>query len=57
MLTIKGEKQEEKEEMTKDRYVSERCYGSFRRTLHVPAAPTMRHLFLGRAPSASNRRA
>jgi HSP20 family protein len=37
MLTIKGEKQEEKEEKTKDRYVSERRYGSFRRTLQVPA--------------------
>jgi HSP20 family protein len=35
-LTIKGEKQEEKEEKTKDRYVSERRYGSFRRTLQVP---------------------
>jgi HSP20 family protein len=38
MLTIKGEKQEEKEEKTKDRYVSERRYGSFRRTLQVPAS-------------------
>jgi HSP20 family protein len=37
MLTIKGEKQEEKEEKTKGRYVSERRYGSFRRTLQVPA--------------------
>jgi HSP20 family protein len=36
MLTIKGEKQEEKEEKTKDRYVSERRYGSFRRTLKLP---------------------
>lgn len=36
MLTIKGEKQEQKEEKTKDRYVSERRYGSFRRTLQVP---------------------
>jgi HSP20 family protein len=35
MLTIKGEKREEKEEKTKDRYVSERRYGSFRRTLQV----------------------
>ena len=33
MLTIKGEKQEEKEEKTKDRYVSERRYGSFRRSV------------------------
>jgi HSP20 family protein len=37
MLTIKGEKQEEKEEKTKGRYVSERRYGSFQRTLQVPA--------------------
>jgi HSP20 family protein len=36
MLTIKGEKTEEKEEKTKGRYVSERRYGSFRRTLQVP---------------------
>ena len=36
MLTIKGEKREEKEEKTKDRYVSERRYGSFRRSLQVP---------------------
>lgn len=35
-LTIKGEKQEEKEEKTKDRYVSERRYGSFRRLLQIP---------------------
>lgn len=37
VLTIKGEKQEEKEEKTKDRYVSERRYGSFRRSLQVPS--------------------
>jgi HSP20 family protein len=37
-LTIKGEKQEEKEEKTKDRYVSERRYGSFRRSLQVPSS-------------------
>jgi HSP20 family protein len=36
LLTIKGEKSEEKEETTKDRYVSERRYGSFRRTLRLP---------------------
>jgi HSP20 family protein len=36
VLTIKGEKKEEKEEKTKDRYVSERRYGSFRRALRVP---------------------
>jgi HSP20 family protein len=36
VLTIRGEKQEEKEEKTKDRYVSERRYGSFRRSLQVP---------------------
>src|SRR6185437_10224839 len=38
VLTIKGEKQEEREEKTKDRYVSERRYGSFRRSLQVPAS-------------------
>jgi HSP20 family protein len=38
MLTIKGEKQEEKEEKTKGRYISERRYGSFRRTLQVPGS-------------------
>ena len=36
VLTIKGEKTEEKEEKTKDRYVSERRYGSFRRALQLP---------------------
>ena len=38
VLTIKGEKQEEKEEKAKDRYVSERRYGSFRRSLQVPSS-------------------
>jgi HSP20 family protein len=38
MLTIKGEKHEEKEEKTKDRYVSERRYGSFRRSLQIPGS-------------------
>jgi len=38
MLTIKGEKQEEKEEKTEDRYVSERRYGSFRRSLQIPGS-------------------
>lgn len=36
MLTIKGEKSEEKEEKKKDYYVSERRYGSFQRTFPVP---------------------
>lgn len=38
VLTIKGEKQEQKEERTKDRYVSERRYGSFRRSMQVPGS-------------------
>jgi HSP20 family protein len=38
VLTVKGEKKEEREEKTKDRYVSERRYGSFRRSLQVPAS-------------------
>ena len=36
LLTIKGEKKEEKEIKEEDRYCSERTYGSFRRTLSVP---------------------
>lgn len=38
VLTVKGEKTEEKEEKTKDRYVSERRYGSFRRAVQLPAS-------------------
>jgi len=36
VLTIKGEKQEEKEEKKKDYYLSERSYGSFQRAFQVP---------------------
>ncbi len=36
VLTIKGEKQEEKEEKKKDYYLSERSYGSFQRSFEVP---------------------
>ena len=36
-LTIKGEKSEEKEEKKKDYYLSERRYGSFQRSFHVPS--------------------
>jgi len=35
-LTIKGEKQEEKEEKEKDYYLHERQYGSFERCFEVP---------------------
>ena len=35
-LTIRGEKKEEHEESDKDYHVSERRYGSFRRSLRVP---------------------
>jgi HSP20 family protein len=38
VLTIKGEKKEEKEEKTKDHYVSERRYGSFRRSVQLPSS-------------------
>ena len=38
-LTIKGEKKHEKETKEKDYHVSERSYGSFRRTLSLPYAP------------------
>ncbi len=36
MLTIRGEKQEEKEEEKQDYYVRERSFGSFERTFPVP---------------------
>ncbi|HTV30000.1 MAG TPA: Hsp20/alpha crystallin family protein [Xanthobacteraceae bacterium] len=36
VLTIKGEKQEEKEEKNKDYYMRERSFGSFRRSFSVP---------------------
>ena len=36
LLIIKGEKQEEKEEKGKDRYLSERRYGAFQRSFRVP---------------------
>lgn len=36
VLTIKGEKQEEKEEKKKDYYLRERNYGSFERSFQVP---------------------
>ena len=36
VLTIKGEKQEEKEEKNKDYYLSERSFGSFQRSFQVP---------------------
>jgi HSP20 family protein len=36
MLTIKGEKKEEKEEHEKDYYLSGRRYGSFVRSFQVP---------------------
>ena len=35
-LTIKGEKNEEKEEREKEYYISERRYGSFQRVFRVP---------------------
>ena len=35
-LTIKGEKQEEKEEKKKDYYLHERRFGSFERSFEVP---------------------
>ena len=37
ILTIKGEKQEDKEEKKKDYYLHERSFGSFHRALQVPA--------------------
>lgn len=37
VLTIKGEKKEEKEEKAKNYYVSERRYGAFRRSFLLPS--------------------
>jgi HSP20 family protein len=37
ILTMKGEKREEKEEKKKDYHVSERRFGSFERVLRLPA--------------------
>ena len=36
ILTIKGEKKEEKEEKDKNYYMSERRYGSFQRSFQLP---------------------
>jgi HSP20 family protein len=36
VLTIKGEKKEEKEEKKKDYHLSERHYGSFERRMQIP---------------------
>jgi HSP20 family protein len=36
VLTIKGEKQDEKEEKKKDYYMNERTFGSFHRALQLP---------------------
>lgn len=36
VLTLKGEKTEEKEEKDKDYHLSERTYGSFRRSFRIP---------------------
>jgi HSP20 family protein len=36
MLTLKGEKRQEKEEKDKNRYLSERFYGSFQRSFALP---------------------
>jgi HSP20 family protein len=36
LLTVKGEKKAESEQKEKDYYVTERRYGSFRRSFHLP---------------------
>jgi HSP20 family protein len=37
ILTLSGEKKEEREETKKDYYLSERRFGSFRRSFRIPA--------------------
>jgi HSP20 family protein len=39
LLTIKGEKKDEREEKTKDYYMHERRFGAFSRSIHLPFAP------------------
>ena len=39
VLTIKGEKRTDKEIKEEDRYVTERSFGSFRRSMTLPFAP------------------
>ena len=36
MLTIKGQREEQKEEKKKDYHVSERQFGAFERSFHIP---------------------
>lgn len=36
-LTLSGEKQQEKKETKKGRYLMERCYGAFNRVIELPA--------------------
>jgi HSP20 family protein len=36
MLTIKGEKKQEKEEKSENYYLAERSYGAFERSLRLP---------------------
>jgi HSP20 family protein len=38
VLTIRGEKKEEKEAKEKEYYRRERAYGTFRRSIEIPAA-------------------
>jgi HSP20 family protein len=38
VLTIKGERKEEKEEKNKDYHISERRYGSYQRSFRLPEA-------------------
>ena len=37
LLTISGDKKTEREKKEKDYYLSERCYGSFKRSFRLPA--------------------
>lgn len=37
LLTIRGEKREEKEEKEENYHLSERCYGSFTRSIRLPS--------------------
>ena len=36
MVTLKGEKRQEKEDKTENYYISERSYGAFQRSFYIP---------------------
>ena len=52
LLTIRGEKKNEREEKNKDYHLVERSYGSFSRSVELPADAGARHHRIARSPSS-----